>query len=185
MGTTTRYLIYGLHCPITNNLHYVGKSTSYLTRPMQHMSASHSDKIREWVGQLKEFGQAPIIRVIEYVEYPEDLDEREKYWIYKSLEDGCYLLNKQHNTVKDLITAKLDAKTAYEDNSYKIISNFVRGKRKQFGLSQPELAQKSGVGLRLLREIEQGKKCTLRMDKVNQVLQMFGVELSIKVKDRI
>jgi len=57
------------------------------------------------------------------------------------------------------------------------ISNFVKNKRKQSKLTQPELAEKAGVGLRFLRDLEQGKS-TLRMDKVNQVLQLFGHELS-------
>ena len=38
--------------------------------------------------------------------------------------------------------------------------------RKQYNLTQVELSEKSGVGLRLVRELEQGKK-TLRLDKVN------------------
>lgn len=42
-------------------------------------------------------------------------------------------------------------------------------------LTQPELAAKAGVGLRFIRELEQGKD-TLRLDKVNQVLQLFGYE---------
>jgi y4mF family transcriptional regulator len=42
-------------------------------------------------------------------------------------------------------------------------------------LTQPELAEKAGVGLRFIRELEQGKE-TLRLDKVNQVLQLFGYE---------
>lgn len=41
---------------------------------------------------------------------------------------------------------------------------------------QPELAEKAGVGLRFIRELEQGKE-TLRLDKVNQVLQLFGYEV--------
>lgn len=45
--------------------------------------------------------------------------------------------------------------------------------RKQYGLTQVELSQKSGVGLRFVREVEQGKE-TLRLDKVNQVLALFG-----------
>ena len=53
---------------------------------------------------------------------------------------------------------------------------FVKAKRKQFGLTQEELSRKSGVGLRFVRELEQGKE-TLRMDKVNQVLSLFGAEL--------
>ena len=50
--------------------------------------------------------------------------------------------------------------------------------RKQYGLTQVELSAKSGVGLRFVRDLEQGKK-TLRMDKVNSVLNLFGVELGI------
>ena len=43
-------------------------------------------------------------------------------------------------------------------------------------LSQPDLAAKAGVGLRFVRELEQGKS-TLRLDKVNAVLQLFGHEV--------
>ena len=43
-------------------------------------------------------------------------------------------------------------------------------------MTQPDLAAKSGVGLRFIRDLEQGKS-TLRMDKVNQVLNLFGYEL--------
>ncbi len=57
-----------------------------------------------------------------------------------------------------------------------LISDFVRQKRKAVKLTQPELAEKAGVGLRFLRELEQGKQ-TLRMDKVNQVLKLFGYDL--------
>lgn len=54
-------------------------------------------------------------------------------------------------------------------------SEFVKERRKQVKLTQPELAQKAGVGLRFIRELEQGKE-TLRLDKVNQVLQLFGYQ---------
>lgn len=50
-------------------------------------------------------------------------------------------------------------------------------------LTQPELAQKAGVGLRFVRELEQGKQ-TLRLDKVNQVLQLFGFEVGAVPKPR-
>lgn len=55
----------------------------------------------------------------------------------------------------------------------KILSSFIKEKRKIANLTQIELAQKAGVGLRFIREIEQGKE-TLRIDKVNQVLKLFG-----------
>lgn len=58
------------------------------------------------------------------------------------------------------------------------IQQFLKEKRKQSDLTQPELAEKAGVGLRFIREMEQGKT-TLRMDKVNQVLKLFGRELGL------
>lgn len=57
------------------------------------------------------------------------------------------------------------------------LAKYVKEKRKQFGLTQVDLSQKSGVGLRFVRELEQGKN-TLRLDKVNQVLAMFGAEMA-------
>lgn len=56
------------------------------------------------------------------------------------------------------------------------LATVVREKRKSVRLTQPELAEKAGVGLRFIRELEQGKE-TLRLDKVNQVLQLFGYEV--------
>ena len=47
--------------------------------------------------------------------------------------------------------------------------------RKKAGLTQEEFAVRSGLGLRFVRELEQGKE-TVRMDKVNQALAMFGKE---------
>jgi len=56
------------------------------------------------------------------------------------------------------------------------LSDFVKAKRKSVKLTQPELAEKAGVGLRFIRELEQGKE-SLRLDKVNQVLQLFGYQV--------
>ncbi len=56
------------------------------------------------------------------------------------------------------------------------LKEFVKVKRKAAKLNQPDLAEKAGVGLRFVRELEQGKK-SLRLDKVNQVLQLFGYEV--------
>lgn len=56
------------------------------------------------------------------------------------------------------------------------LSDFLKNKRKQLNLTQQQLSEKAGVGLRFIRDLEQGKT-TLRMDKVNQVLKLFGQEL--------
>lgn len=54
-----------------------------------------------------------------------------------------------------------------------ILIQFVKAKRKSLGLTQHELADRAGLGLRFIRDLEQGKK-TLRLDKVNQVMALFG-----------
>ena len=55
------------------------------------------------------------------------------------------------------------------------IAVFIRQQRKTAGLTQEEFALRSGLGLRFVRELESGKE-TVRMDKVNQALAMFGME---------
>ena len=55
------------------------------------------------------------------------------------------------------------------------IAIFIKRKRKEAGLTQEEFAIRSGLGLRFVRELEQGKE-TVRMDKVNHALAMFGME---------
>ena len=56
------------------------------------------------------------------------------------------------------------------------LSQFVKERRKSLGLTQEDLSFKAGVGLRFVRELEQGKQ-SLMIDKVNQVLSLFGHEL--------
>jgi y4mF family transcriptional regulator len=74
------------------------------------------------------------------------------------------------------------------------LSRFIKDRRTQADLTQADLAAKAGVGLRFVRDLEQGKK-TLRLDKVNQILMLFGHEIgpvkkiagkpSMPSKDRI
>ncbi|MCI5688603.1 helix-turn-helix transcriptional regulator [Anaerovoracaceae bacterium 42-11] len=55
------------------------------------------------------------------------------------------------------------------------LGNYIKQERKKLGLTQEEFAMRSGLGLRFVRELEQGKE-TVRLDKVNQALAMFGME---------
>lgn len=69
------------------------------------------------------------------------------------------------------------------------IATFIKQKRKEAGLTQEEFAIRSGLGLRFVRELEQGKE-TVRMDKVNQALAMFGAvaipgKLSVNEKEEV
>ena len=53
------------------------------------------------------------------------------------------------------------------------LGEYIRGKRKLYNLTQIELAERSGVGVRFIRELECGKT-TVQLDKINQVLALFG-----------
>jgi len=69
-------------------------------------------------------------------------------------------------------------------NTTNELIDFVKNRREQLGLTQQELADRAGVGLRFVRDLEQGKE-SLRLDKVNQVLVLFGHKMGpIKIEDR-
>lgn len=56
------------------------------------------------------------------------------------------------------------------------IAEHIKSRRKEHRLTQVELAERAGVGLRFVRELERGKS-TVQLDKVNMVLKLFGEEL--------
>jgi y4mF family transcriptional regulator len=64
------------------------------------------------------------------------------------------------------------------------IGMFVRRKRKEAGLTQEDFAVRSGLGLRFVRELEEGKT-TVRLDKVNQALAFFGCEAGPVPQDQM
>ena len=58
------------------------------------------------------------------------------------------------------------------------IAEYVKRMRRETGLTQVDLSEKAGVGLRFVRELGQGKE-SLRLDKVNQVLSLFGSQVGV------
>ena len=62
------------------------------------------------------------------------------------------------------------------------LSAFVKEMRREHSLTQDALAAKAAVGLRFGRGLEQGQQ-TLRMDKINQVLALFGKEVGAVMKN--
>ena len=64
------------------------------------------------------------------------------------------------------------------------IGNYIKEERKKAGLTQEEFAMRAGLGLRFVRELEQGKE-TVRLDKVNQALAMFGKEAVPGIKEEV
>ena len=63
----------------------------------------------------------------------------------------------------------------YKAQGIKSIGAFIKESRKAAKLTQEEFAIRAGLGLRFVRDLEQGKE-TVRMDKVNQALAMFGMK---------
>lgn len=62
--------------------------------------------------------------------------------------------------------------------------DFVKKRRERLHLTQQELSERAGVGLRFIRDLEQGKE-SLRLDKVNQVLVLFGYKMGpVPIEDR-
>lgn len=60
----------------------------------------------------------------------------------------------------------------------------IKNLRKKLGLTQIDFAKRAGIGLRFLRELEQGKT-TVRLDKLNQVLDFLGMHLELKRNEGI
>ncbi len=67
----------------------------------------------------------------------------------------------------------MSIKSYSNNNSQNLISIYIKSARKSAGLTQKELALKSGVGLRFIRDVEQGKT-SFRVDTLNKVLRLFG-----------
>ncbi|MBO3097598.1 type II toxin-antitoxin system Y4mF family antitoxin [Gelidibacter pelagius] len=63
------------------------------------------------------------------------------------------------------------------------LAEFVKKRRKEVNLTQEEFADRAGVALTVIRKIEQNKT-NLNLEKVNQVLKMFGHQLvPVRIKD--
>lgn len=63
------------------------------------------------------------------------------------------------------------------------ISLFVRNRREELGYTQEEMAFRSGLSVRFLKEFERGKK-TVRLDKVNELLEFLGASLEVKLRNK-
>lgn len=180
-------IIYGLSCPFTGEIHYVGKSTQGLIRPLQHMRKSHSNKVNEWVSELKKLGNKPELKILEYDVDLIELDNKETEWIIKLHNEGNVLLNND-KIPSSMILPEQYVNKEYvmmgEDNSvYEQLKEYIKQKRKKLGLTQPEYAQRSGIGLRFLREVEQGSKKTFQLSKIEDALKLIGFKLAVvKIK---
>ncbi len=152
-------IVYALESPHDGLTYYVGMSEVGLKRPYSHLRSSHSPELKQWIASL---GREPVVKILE--REIDDLKDRETYWINEFKKRNAPLINKSILTPKQL---------KYAD--YKV-GSFIKEKRKMLKITQKEFAERSGLGLRFVREVEQGKE-TCRMDKILQALALFGATL--------
>jgi DNA-binding XRE family transcriptional regulator len=171
-------LIYSLSCPFTNQTYYVGKTTQGMLRPMQHLNESHSEKIKEWVANLKELNHSPLVTVLEFVEQKEDLDIKERRWIQHYLNNGNTLLNTHFATPKIPKNTLNELLSCDDSNTMLKIAKYVKIKRKSFNLTQAEFADKFGIALTVVRKIEQGKS-NVNLDSLLELLKIFDCTIDI------
>lgn len=171
-------IIYALKCPFTEEVHYVGKSTSGIVRPLTHMSKFHSDKINEWVESLKGIGSKPEIEILENVSDEINIDERERHYIKKYLSKGNILLNS-HLYNASLVTEKFEKHLSKNSKpNIDVVSQFIKTRRKQVGLTQKEFAERTGVALTVLQKIEQGN-ININLSGLLTILAMFGHTINV------
>jgi DNA-binding XRE family transcriptional regulator len=172
-------LIYGLRCPVTKRIHYIGKSTQGMRRPLQHLSDSHSAKIREWVNDLAELNYKPEIVIIQEVIESEDIDMAERVWISRYIDRGATLLNESL-VITAAIRPDLDDLISSDHSSdYRAVGRFVSERRRAAGLTQVQFAEKTGIALTVVRKIEQGKT-NINLNGLLEVLSMFNHTITIK-----
>jgi hypothetical protein len=173
-------LIYGLYCPIRKKPVYVGQTTKGIDRPFQHIKErSHSKKVNEWVHELKKDGLTPIIVILETFEDSSLLDDKERFWVQKFLNEGELLLNQQ--LVSPLILTVAEFSEQRETTFKDELALFVKGRRKILNLTQQRFCEKTGIGLRFLRSVEQGKfkKDNFSTKSIETVLYYLGARLTI------
>lgn len=171
-----KYLIYGLYCPITDNIHYIGKSSRGFIRPTEHMNRSHSIKISTWVESLSMLGYKPVVKILEECT-SDNINEKEIYWIEKLSGEGEYLLNMTHNNVSEII---INNKYSFKDDLYRI-GREIKKIRNNMGLSQELIAKTSNIDRKTLYRIECGHKGIV-LSAILRVLSVLGYELVLKEK---
>jgi len=167
-------IIYTLFCPIRNKPVYVGLSTKGITRPFEHIAEkSHSIKVNNWISYLKSISEKPTLVILEKdINDMEILYAKEKFWINHYISEGNLLLNLQRVSPESL--EALEFEQSIDESYIAEISDYVKSRRKLLKLTQKELAEKVGLGLRFIREIEQKKKKNFYLGTVNYLLNCLG-----------
>jgi DNA-binding XRE family transcriptional regulator len=194
-------IIYGLKDPRTDEYKYVGKSTNGIERANSHLTHSHNPLVNEWIIELKTDNYVPFVVVLENVSDWTQLVDKEKYWVGKLVAEEHDLLNvlitdsynntldsynkklKQQITDREKVLSEKLSKSLMQFGSESDIGDLIKRRRKTLMVTQQQLAEISGVGLRTIKLIELNKSNTT----VNTLIKIFntlGFELFINLKTK-
>ena len=171
-------IIYALQCPIHKMPVYIGQSSTGMDRPFEHIKEkSHSRKVNEWMKYLKDQGLHSTIIVLEHDFESKYLNVKEEFWINRYLHKGSLLFNQQNVNPEFYQVIEFDAPPV--DFLYEV-RLFIKARRRLLKLTQAELANKAGVGIRFVRELEQGSKSNFNTKSIEKILRLLGnVKLSV------
>jgi DNA-binding XRE family transcriptional regulator len=141
------------------------------------MTGRSSKKIGEWVDQLKFLGYKPIIKILEECS-KDNLDEKEKYWIKKSKDEGAYLLNVVYNKTEKILFQK---EYEFSDADILTIAKIIRETRHKLDIRQEDLCEAAGITRPTLYMIEKGNNKTV-YNNLKKVLGILGFEITIRKK---
>jgi len=162
-----------MYCPFRDVVHYIGQSSVYMTRPMQHLRDSHSKKINDWVDQLKLLGYKPIIKILEECD-KDSLDERELYWINKSIKEGQYLFNVSNNNATPILL-----QPDYHIDTIKRIGSALHSLRKENGYTQDFVCESIEISRPTLISIEKGEG-NVSMNVLEKLLGIYGLRVVLE-----
>lgn len=152
-------IIYGLRDPRNDVHYYIGKSTVGNVRALSHLKKSHSNKINEWVADIRKNGYEPLVDIIEEVQNVNELADREKFWIKFYFEQNPMLLN-EHLKPRNINTNVLSID---EKKDLELVKDILprlwvllRKERVRRKISQKEMAEKTRISHGTLKNLEQG-----------------------------
>ncbi|MFA5207268.1 MAG: helix-turn-helix domain-containing protein [Candidatus Paceibacterota bacterium] len=194
-------IIYGLKDPRTDEYKYVGKSIKGIERANSHLTHSHNPLVNEWINELKMDSYVPLVVILENVSDWTQLIDKEKYWVGKLTDEEHDLFNilitdSYNNTldsynkkliqqIKDrekVLNEKLN-KSLMQFGSESDVGDLIKRRRKTLKVTQQQLADISGVGLRTIKLIELNKS-NATINTLMKIFDTLGYELFINLKTK-
>lgn len=160
-------IVYGLRDPRNDVYCYIGKSSIGESRPLSHLTNSHSKDVNDWVKGLADDWQYVKVDIIEEVEDINDLSEREGYWIAFYYDINPDLLNKTGKKEKEITIdlTKHQEELWYMLKTCSMVHEFIKEARVVRNISQDKMSSDIGISRSTLSLAERGANVTFDVIK--------------------